>query len=132
LRDARIAALNRDHLLSPRSPTLPERIEQVVASREPIFVEAIRSAGRRLGSVVGQAVALLDPELVLLGGETLELLGDAFTEEVIAEIPKSAMPTKPLPTVRRSTLGINVGAIGAAALVLHNAYSPSIQLLNLI
>jgi transcriptional regulator of PTS gene len=97
LRDARIAALNRDHLKSPKSPALPQQIEDVVASNEPVFAEVIERAAKRLGTVLAEAVAILDPELVLLGGETLQLLGDGFVETMVLEIPKSAMPSKPLP-----------------------------------
>jgi predicted NBD/HSP70 family sugar kinase len=132
LRDARIAALNRDHLNSPKSPVLPQQIEDVVASNEPVFAEVIKRAGRRLGTVLAEAVAMLDPELVLVGGETLQLLGDSFVDTMIVEIGKSAMPSKPLPLVKRSSLGADAGAIGAATLVLHDAYAPSLQLLNLI
>jgi predicted NBD/HSP70 family sugar kinase len=132
LRDARIAALNRDHLNSPKSPALPQQIEDVVASSEPVFAEVIKRAGRRLGTVLAEAVAILDPELVLLGGETLQLLGDSFVETMVLEIRKSAMPSKPLPPVKRSSLGADAGVIGAATLVLHNAYAPSLQLLSLI
>jgi ROK family len=104
----------------------------VVASNAPVFAEVIKRAGRRLGTALAKAVAILDPELVLLGGETLQLLGDRFVETIILEIGKSAMPSKPLPPVRRSSLGASAGAIGAATLVLHDAYAPRLQLLNLI
>ena len=36
------------------------------------------------------SVAVFDPELVLLGGEMLHLLGDSFVEALVLEIPKSA------------------------------------------
>jgi predicted NBD/HSP70 family sugar kinase len=63
-----------------------------------------------LGAVLAEAVAILDPELVLLGGETLQLLGDSFVETMVLEIRKSAMPSKPLPPVKRSSLGADAGA----------------------
>jgi predicted NBD/HSP70 family sugar kinase len=131
LREARIAALNRDHLIDREAPILPISIEEVATSNAPIFRDVVRSAAKRLGSVLGQAIAILDPELILLGGETLESLGNDFVEQLIEEIPNSAMPSKPLPTIKRSALGADAGAIGAAALVLHEAYAPRIQLLNL-
>lgn len=132
LRDARIAALNRDHWTGPRLPDLPQRIEDVVASNDPVFKEVIKNAATRLGAALGEAVAILDPELVLLGGEMLHLLGDSFVDALVLEIPKSAMPTKPLPPVKSSSFGADAGVIGAATLVLHDAYAPSLQLLNLI
>jgi predicted NBD/HSP70 family sugar kinase len=132
LRDARIAILNQSHTAAPQVPKLPERIEDVVASDNPIFVEVITQAAKRLGAVLGEAIAILDPELVLLGGEMLHLLGAGFAETLVLEIPKSAMPTKPLPPVKSSAFGADAGAIGAATLVLHDAYAPSMQLLNLI
>jgi predicted NBD/HSP70 family sugar kinase len=132
LRDARIAALNRDHWTGPNLPDLPQRIEDVVASNDPVFKEVIKNAAGRLGAALGEAVAILDPELVLLGGETLHLLGDSFVDALVLEIPKSAMPTKPLPPVKSSSFGADAGVIGAATLVLHDAYAPNMQLLNLI
>jgi predicted NBD/HSP70 family sugar kinase len=132
LRDARIAALNRDHWTGPNLPDLPQRIEDVVASNDPVFKEVIKNAANRLGAALGEAVAILDPELVLLGGETLHLLGNSFVDALVLEIPKSAMPTKPLPPVKSSSFGADAGVIGAATLVLHDAYAPSLQLLNLI
>jgi predicted NBD/HSP70 family sugar kinase len=132
LRDARIAALNRDHWTGPNLPDLPQRIEDVVASNDPVFKEVIKNAAKRLGAALGEAVAILDPELVLLGGEMLHLLGDSFVDALVLEIPNSAMPTKPLPPVKSSSFGADAGVIGAATLVLHDAYAPSLQLLNLI
>jgi predicted NBD/HSP70 family sugar kinase len=132
LRDARIAALNREHSAGPNLPVLPQRIEDVVAGDDPAFKEVIERAAKRLGGALGEAVAILDPELVLLGGEMLHLLGDSFVEMLVQEIPKSAMPTKPLPRVKSSSFGADAGVIGAATLVLHDAYAPSLQLLNLI
>jgi predicted NBD/HSP70 family sugar kinase len=132
LRDARIAVLNREHSAGPNLPDLPQRIEDVVTSNDPVFTEVIKQAAKRLGTALGEAVAILDPELVLLGGEMLHVLGDSFVETLVLEIPKSAMPTKPLPAVKSSSFGADAGVIGAATLVLHDAYAPSLQLLNLI
>ena len=132
LRDARIATLNREHPASPNFPDLPRRIEDIVASDDPIFVEVLNQAAKRLGAALGEAIAILDPELVLLGGDMLHQLGDSFVETLVLEIPKSAMPTKPLPPVKSSSFGADAGVIGAATLVLHDAYAPSLQLLNLI
>jgi predicted NBD/HSP70 family sugar kinase len=117
----RIPFVNSNHL-----------INSAESRDDPVFVEVIRRAAERLGSALGEAVAILDPELVLLGGETLRLLGDDFVEILVREIPKSAIPSKPLPPVKSSSFGADAGVVGAATLVLHDAYSPSLQLLNLI
>jgi predicted NBD/HSP70 family sugar kinase len=132
LRDARIAILNREHPAGPHFPELPRSIEDIVASDDPVFVEVLRQAAKRLGAALGEAIAILDPELVLLGGDMLHQLGDSFVETLVLEIPKSAMPSKPLPPVKSSSFGADAGVIGAATLVLHDAYAPSLQLLNLI
>ena len=124
--------LNREHPAGPNFPDLPRRIEDIVASDDPIFVEVLKQAAKRLGAALGEAIAILDPELVLLGGGILQKLGDSFVETLVLEIPKSAMPTKPLPPVKSSSFGADAGVIGAATLVLHDAYAPSLQLLNLI
>ena len=111
LRDARIATLNREHPAGPNFPDLPRRIEDIVASDDPIFVEVLKQAAKRLGAALGEAIAILDPELVLLGGGILQKLGDSFVETLVLEIPKSAMPTKPLPPVKSSSFGADAGLL---------------------
>ena len=47
LREARIAALNRDHLIDREAPILPISIEEVATSNAPIFRDVVRSAAKR-------------------------------------------------------------------------------------
>jgi predicted NBD/HSP70 family sugar kinase len=131
LREARVAAMRSDKLEISGAPALPEDVGDVVKGDNPIFQAVVKDAATKVGLVLSSAVAILDPELVLVGGETMEMVGDDFIDEIVRQLSTSVMPTKPLPRVRRSSLGIDVGAIGAATLVLHDAYAPSQSMLNL-
>src|SRR6202008_3398780 len=124
--------LNREHPAGPTFPDLPRRIEDIVASDDPVFVEVLNQAAKRLGAALGEGIAILDPELVLLGGDMLHQLGDSFVETLVLEIPKSALPTNRLHPEKCSSVGADAGVIGRTTLVINDAYAPSLQLLNLI
>ena len=88
-------------------------------------------AGDRLGRVVSDAAGVLDPGLVVLGGPTVDLLGDQFREGVVRALRAASLPGRPVPRVEISSIGADAGPVGAAALVLHEAYAPGPQRLSL-
>jgi predicted NBD/HSP70 family sugar kinase len=131
LREARQAVLDMEPLGANRSPAWPAKFEDVVSSEDPLFEGVVRRAGDRLGAAVSGLVAILDPELVVLGGPATRLVGAPFKEAMERTLPISSMPNKPLPRVELSALDSDAaGPIGAAALVLHDAYSPSVRRLS--
>ena len=131
-RDIRIAALRREHARGGGGDLHALSVDELLASPDPLVHGAILEAARRVGDVLSTVVALVDPELVILGGETLALLPERFLSEVTQRLPGSLMASHPLPLVRVSSLGEDAGPVGAASLIFHEVYAPSLRQLNLL
>ena len=131
LREARGAVLRTSHLPGKVGPPPPERVEDVVASEDPVFRSVVEDVGDRLGRAVSRMVGVLDPELIVLGGPTVELVGPRFGDSVVRALRAASLPVRPLARVELSSIGADAGPVGAAALVLHDAYAPGMQRLSL-
>ncbi|MEU5879512.1 ROK family transcriptional regulator [Spirillospora sp. NPDC047279] len=91
---------------------------------DPAAVALVRDAGRRIGEVIAAAVNLLNPAVVVLGGD----LTGAY-EHLIAGVREvvyqrsTALATRRL-RIEPSRLGDQAGLTGCAALVLADVLSP--------
>jgi predicted NBD/HSP70 family sugar kinase len=91
---------------------------------DPDVVTLIREAGRQVGEVLAAAINLLNPALVVLGGD----LAAAY-EPLIAGVREvvyrrsTALATRQL-RIEPSKLGDAAGLLGCATLVLDNILSP--------
>lgn len=92
---------------------------------EPQAVTLIREAGRRVGEVIAMAVNLLNPAVVVLGGD----LTGAY-EPLVAGVREvvyqraTVLATRQL-RIEPSRLGDTAGLMGCAALVLERILSPA-------
>jgi predicted NBD/HSP70 family sugar kinase len=78
----------------------------------------LTDAGRAIGRALADACNLIDPELVVLGGE-LALAGDALLEGVQASLANYALPAAAdAVRVRAGVLGERAEVLGALALVI--------------
>lgn len=77
---------------------------------------AVRHAGTALGVALANAVVLLAPERVVVGGGTVAAVGDLLLEPARAELAArvAALARPPADLVVRAELGSYAGAIGAA------------------
>jgi glucokinase len=85
------------------------------ASRgDPLARRVVDRAAEALGSAIGQAVNILDPELVVIGGG-LGLAGGSWWENIVASARRSIWSdqTRDLPIVP-ARLGPDAGMVGAA------------------
>ncbi|MGC4956252.1 ROK family protein [Actinomadura citrea] len=111
--------------LLARSPAedLPA-LAALARSGDPATVALLRDAGRRIGEVVATAVNLLNPAVVVLGGD---LAG--ANEPLIAGVREivyqraTALATRDL-RIEPSRLGESAGLTGCAAMVLDRILSP--------
>jgi glucokinase-like ROK family protein len=102
-------------------------IEAIVASaqnHDPLAVEIVRAAGHYLGITVANLLNLVNPELIVIGGDLVET-GEFFLDAVKStafrrSISKAANET----SIITSQLRENVIAVGAATLVIYNAFLP--------
>jgi predicted NBD/HSP70 family sugar kinase len=100
-------------------------VVSLVRSGDPNAVRLIREAGRQVGEVLAGIVNLLNPSLIVLGGDLAEA-----GEELMAGVREivygrsTALATHHL-RIERSTLGDRAGVIGAAAMVIGVTLSPA-------
>jgi len=87
--------------------------------RDPATVEAFAAAGRELGVLLHNVWSMVDPQLIVLGGETVALAGADFVEparRVLAEAAGRAGLAAP--ALRVTRFAERAVAMGGAALVL--------------
>jgi predicted NBD/HSP70 family sugar kinase len=132
--DGLLREAHRVILETPSTAPLNERptsVEQLVASREPRLRAVVDRAGDRLARVVTELSRVLDPELVVLGGTLVGLVGEAFRAALLTGLREFDEPGAPPPRVELSRIGSDAGIIGAATLVLHDLYAPTAHKLSL-
>lgn len=87
-------------------------------------VQAVRDAGRLIGSVLAAMVNLLNPAVILVGGDVAEA-----GQQLLAGIRETvyqrstALSTSEL-QIAAGTLGDRAGIIGAAALIINHVFDP--------
>jgi predicted NBD/HSP70 family sugar kinase len=110
----------------------PQTLDQLVVHPDPRLAAVIERAGAHLGRVVVECSRVLDPELIVLGGPFVPLLGGPFGAAIERSLERIDEPGAPPPRVELSTSGSDAGVIGAATLVLHDLYAPTARKLSLV
>ena len=88
-------------------------------------ISAVRSAGRLIGQVLASTVNLLNPALIVVGGDIAEADEQLFAGiREVAYRRSTALATSRLQIVQ-STLGDRAGITGAAAMVIEHVLAPS-------
>ena len=88
-------------------------------------MRAVRAAGRLLGRVLAATVNLLNPAVIMIGGDVAEA-GDqllAGVREIVYQ-RSTALATNDL-TIMSSTLGDRAGVTGAAAMAIEEILAPA-------
>jgi predicted NBD/HSP70 family sugar kinase len=96
----------------------------LVRAGDPEAVALVRHAGRRVGEVLAVAVNLLNPQVVVFGGD----LAEAF-EPLLAGVREQVYRRAIVPVTRdlsieQSALGPEAGIVGCAAMALAEVLSP--------
>lgn len=110
-----------------RSELTLEELGQLARNGHPAAVAVFRDAGRALGNALAFVVGIVNPAEVVLGGTVVEaggsILLDALRQTLEAATPASfRFPV----TIRASRLGVQAWLVGAAALVLEEAFRPPV------
>ncbi|WP_031127719.1 ROK family protein [Streptomyces exfoliatus] len=89
------------------------------AAGDPVAAEAVDRTGRYLGAAVANLVNLLNPQVLVLGNQVADLLGERLLTATYEAVTRHALP---LPhraaTLRRSAVPHNAVTRGAAAFAL--------------
>jgi glucokinase len=107
------SALGR--LAMERTP-LGEDVLDLAREGDEAALEVLREAGIWLGIGLATFVNIFDPEVIAIGGGVSEA-GDLVLEPARRELRlRSHSPSRDLVEIRKATLGVNSGMLGAAAL----------------
>lgn len=88
-------------------------------------IEVIDRAGHYLGLALANLVNLLNPELIVLGGDIIHA-EDLFLPRIRKELARNVLPLLQTSLeVKMSSLGMDIGLVGAASLAFHNALRDS-------
>ncbi|TCL74148.1 glucokinase-like ROK family protein [Hydrogenispora ethanolica] len=89
--EARLAAAGGDSLLAAARPLSFPDLVRAARAADPLALELVREAARYLGAAVVNLINTLEPELVILGDELLEL-GPVWFETVRATARERLLP----------------------------------------
>jgi predicted NBD/HSP70 family sugar kinase len=103
-------------------PMTPDQLFDLLAADDRGARRAVADAGEAVGMVVSWVVNVLNPELVVIGGE-LAAAGDVLLDPIRASIQRHSVPGAAADVqVTAGVLGDRAEVLGAAALIL--AQSP--------
>lgn len=99
-----------------------EAITAAALQQDPLALDIVQSAGRYLGISIANLLNLVNPELIVLGGELVDA-GDAFLDAVRqTAFGRSISKAAKEATIKTSGLKEDVVGIGAATLVIYFAF----------
>ncbi|HEX8123044.1 MAG TPA: ROK family transcriptional regulator [Solirubrobacteraceae bacterium] len=103
-----------------------ERVITLVDESDPGALRAVADAGHAVGRVLASLVNVLNPEVIVIGGE-LAAAGDALLDPIRAAIARFAIPSAAEDVrVVPSPLGGRAEVLGALILAAHRADVPTL------
>lgn len=115
-----VASINRAlELLAPIHPEIDsaEKLLDAAAAGLPPAIRVLTDMGRASGVAIANVVNLLNPEVIVVGGD-LTRAGAVFTDPMITMATRLSMPATAGVKLLTTPLGERVFALGAVALAL--------------
>ena len=125
-----VASINRAlELLAPIHPEIDsaEKLLDAAAAGLPPAIRVLTDMGRASGVAIANVVNLLNPEVIVVGGD-LTRAGTVFTDPMITMATRLSMPATAGVKLLTTPLGERVFALGAVALALGLNYPQSLLL----
>jgi len=119
--EARLCSSAGQVIGSPEPPSLTEIARR--AGTDPAVAALVRQAAEHLINALIPAVQLLDPEVIILGGPTVDTLGEFFRARVSEQL---ATARGPVPALARAR-PVAGQAASAATLVLQQVFTPTVD-----
>jgi glucokinase-like ROK family protein len=100
-----------------------EDVARAAAFGDPVAVDLLQSAGRRVGHMLASVVNFYNPSLIVIGGGVAQS-GDQLLASIRETVYRRSLPlaTREL-LIQRSSLGLLGGVIGASALVVDQLFA---------
>ena len=98
-------------------PVEPDELRELLVARDPRAHEALETVARYIGRALVTMVAVLDPDVIVLGGGVSDA-GAALTTPLQEEFARHYGPysERPVPRIVIASMGNTAGVVGAAAL----------------
>jgi glucokinase-like ROK family protein len=109
--------------LDQRGRVTAEDVARAASAGDPVAVDLLEAAGRRIGAMLASVVNFFNPSLVVVGG------GVANSPDVLLAAIRDTILRRSLPLatrdllIQRSSLGGLAGVIGAASMVVDELFS---------
>ncbi len=109
--------------LDQRGAVTAEDVARAASFGDPVAVELLQSAGRRVGLMLASVVNFFNPSLIVIGGGVAQS-GDQLLAAIRETVYRRSLPlaTREL-LIQRSSLGGLGGVIGASAMVVDQLFS---------
>jgi glucokinase-like ROK family protein len=110
-------------VLDARGRVTAEDVARAASFGDPVAVELLQAAGRRVGLMLASVVNFFNPSLVVIGGGVAQS-GDVLLAAIREVVYGRGLPlaTRDL-LVQRSSLGPLAGVIGASAMVVDQLFA---------
>lgn len=100
-------------------------LKSLMVARSPKARDAFAMAGNVLGVLLQNVWTTFNPQVIVLGGETVALGGEHFLDAAIGRLELFAQAAGlPAPAVRVARYGEGATAVGGAAYALHSLLRP--------
>ncbi|MEO1679498.1 MAG: ROK family transcriptional regulator [Pseudomonadota bacterium] len=104
-----------------------EGLARAYDAQEPVLMEWLAAASEPLTSAVATIENMLDPETVILGGAMPDCILDHLIDAAqLSDRSVACRPARTVPRLMRGASGRMTATLGAAALVIHRAFTPRI------
>ncbi len=119
------AALARQLAALGKNTAGSRDVVELVRSGDPDASQAVREAGRLLGGVLAPAVNLINPAMIMIGGD-ISNAGEELLAGVREIVYRRSTPlaTNEL-VITSAAIGDRAGVVGAAAMVIEHILDPS-------
>lgn len=125
LMDARLGLAEDASWVGSLDNLTVQQVIDAARSGNKFCLQLIQTAGRYLGIGLANLINIMNPGMLVLGGDLAEA-GDLLIEPMVASMLKRSIPfEKHMEKIVVSELGQDTVAIGAATLAIIEAFSPS-------
>lgn len=123
------AHLLRANVSLPENVPLSQTLSTLFEQKNPALLDWIDSAAKHLSQATGLLENLFDPETIIFGGALPDTILDALIAKL--SLPQGSVANRQdrdVARVLRGSSGRLTAAIGGAAMVIHQAITPSLTL----
>lgn len=121
----------RERLAASGSPVDVDRLQDLPPEADPVVAAWLEEAAAHLSPMIAMLENILDPQTIILSGGLPGSYLDAIIERIVFAPSVARRSDRTVERVIRGKTGELTAALGAAALPMHNAITPRLELSDL-